>query len=132
MASNEAIQQAVTAYFGAIGRLGANAVAEAFAPNGVSNDPAGTPPHAGRDAVRQFMLGRLGAAEQLAFTADHIFVAGDTAAVKWTARLTAKNGRSVTVEGIDVFAVNDQGEIQTLDAYWDPAPVMTVLQGSTA
>ena len=46
---------------------------------------AGTPPHEGRDAIREFMQRRLGATERVAFTADQIFVAGDSATVKWTA-----------------------------------------------
>ena len=43
MASKEAIQSAVAEYFGAVSRMDANAVAEAFAPDGVSRDPVGTP-----------------------------------------------------------------------------------------
>ena len=129
VASKEAIQSAVAAYFGATRAMDANAVAEAFAPDGVSNDPVGTPPHKGRDAIRQFMQGVIAESERVESTADDVFIAGDSAAVKWTVQLTAKRGQSVTFEGIDVIQVNGQGKIQTLSAYWDPAPVLAVLRG---
>jgi steroid delta-isomerase len=89
----------------------------------------GTPAHAGRNTIRQFVQGRLTPTERLGFTPDHIFVAGDGAAFKWTAQITTKQGQSVSVEGIHVIQVNDDGKIQTLQAYWDPAPVLAVLRG---
>jgi steroid Delta-isomerase len=122
-------QSAVADYFGAVSRMDVNAVGDAFAPDGVSHDPVGTPPHEGRDAIREFMQRRLGATERLAFTVEQIFVAGDSAAVKWTAQLTSKNGRSAGVEGIDVIHVNEHGKTQALHAYWDPTPVLSVLEG---
>jgi ketosteroid isomerase-like protein len=44
-------------------------------------------------------------------------------------QLTSKRGQTVAVEGIDVIQVNEQGKIQRLDAYWDPAPVVRLFQG---
>ena len=73
--------------------------------------------------------GILAETERVMATPDQVFVAGDGAAFSWTVQLTTKHGRSVTFEGIDVIQVNDQGKIQTLHAYWDPAPVLAVLQG---
>jgi steroid delta-isomerase len=96
---------------------------------GVSNDPVGAPAQAGRDAIRKFFEGMGSATEQVTIKPDHIFIAGDSAAFKWTAQLTAKHGQSVSFEGIDVIRVNDEGKIQTLHAYWDPAPVLAVLRG---
>jgi len=128
MASKEAIQSAVAAYVAATGAMDANAVADAFAPDGVSNDPVGTPPHEGRTAIRQFMEAMVTEAQSVTTTPDQIFIAGDSAAFKWTVQLTTKHSRSVTFEGIDVIQVNDDGKIQSLHAYWDPAPVLAVLQ----
>ena len=129
MVSKEAIQSAVAAYFAATGSMDANAVAEAFAPDGVSTDPVGTPPHEGRDAIPRFIEGTLVETERVVVSPKQVFVAGDGAAFSWTVQLTTKHGRSVTFEGIDVIQVNDQGKIQTLHAYWDPAPVLAALKG---
>jgi steroid Delta-isomerase len=130
MPSKEAIQSAVAAYLDGTRAMDANAVAEAFAPDGESNDPVGTPPHKGRGAIRQFIQETMVHTERVVSTPDQLFIAGDSAAFKWSVQLTLKNGRSVTFEGIDVIQVNDQGKIQRLDAYWDPAPVLATLQGS--
>lgn len=129
MPSTEAIQLAVAAYIAATGAMDANAVAEAFARDGVSNDPVGMPPHTGRDGIRQFLQGILAETERVSITPDQLFIAGDSAAFKWTVHLTTKRGQSVTFDGIDVIQVNDDGKIQSLHAYWDPAPVLAVLQG---
>jgi len=109
--------------------MDANGFADTFAPNGLTHDPLGTPPQEGRDAIRQFLQGILAGCEPFGLAEDHVFIAGNCAAVKWTGQLTAKNGRSLTFEGIDVLEVNDQGEVQTVRAFWDPAPVLAVLQG---
>jgi steroid Delta-isomerase len=129
MASMETINAAVTAYYQALRAMDAKAWAETFAPNGVSHDPEGTPPHAGREAIRQFLQGILRGCEKFGLTEDNTYIAGQGAAVKWTGRLTAKNGGAVTFAGIDVLEVNDQGKIKYVHAYWDPGPVMAVLRG---
>jgi steroid delta-isomerase len=127
--SQEAVQAAIDAYLAGTRAMDPNAVAEAIATDGVSNDPVGSPPHEGRDAIRQFIQGAKAAIERIQSTADNVFIAGNCAAFKWSMQLTSKRGQTVAVEGIDVIQVNEQGKIQTLDAYWDPAPVLPLLQG---
>lgn len=56
-----------------------------------------------------------------------MYIVGDEATVKWTGQLAGKGGDAVSFEGIDVMMVDD-GKTQTLRAYWDPAPVVAVLQ----
>jgi steroid delta-isomerase len=75
------------------------------------------------------MQGMLTATERITVTPDQISIAGDSAAFKWTVQLTTKRGQSAKFDGIDVVQLNDGGEIQTLHAYWDPAPVLAVLHG---
>jgi steroid delta-isomerase len=57
-----------------------------------------------------------------------VTVAGNRAAVKFTARGTGKNGKTAMGEGIDIFEFNDHGTIQTMWGYWDPAAMMAQLQ----
>jgi steroid Delta-isomerase len=54
-------------------------------------------------------------------------IVGNEVAIKWTADGVGKNGRSVTFEGIDLWTLNDVGEIQSLRAYWNPEPVVAQL-----
>ena len=128
MPSQESVQSAIDAYLAASRAMDANAVAEAFATDGVSNDPVGSPPHEGRDAIRQFIQAATAALERIESTADNVFIAGDCAAFKWSMQLTSKRGQTAAVEGIDVIQVNEQGKIQSLDAYWDPAPLLPLLR----
>lgn len=117
-------RHAVAEYFAALRAMSPDAWVATFSDDAVSHDPVGAPPHPGKDAIRQFLTGVLSLFETVGLTEDHVFVAGNHAAIKWTGRGKGKNGRSVTFEGIDVITVNEQGKIQRVDAYWDPAPVI--------
>jgi steroid delta-isomerase len=126
--STETIAKAVADYFTAIRAMDASAWVATFAADGVSHDPVGTPPARGHAALRQFFEAIVGAFEKVGLFEDHVFVSGREAAVKWTGRGVGKNGREVTFEGIDIFEINDEGKIQNLRAYWNPAAMLAQLQ----
>lgn len=121
-------QKAVADYFAAIRAMDVDSWLSTFAEDAVSHDPVGAPPLSGHAALRQFFEGIAGAFERVGLFEDQVFVNGNEAAVKWTGRGTGKNGREVTFEGIDVFEVNDEGKIQTIRGYWNPAAMMAELQ----
>jgi steroid delta-isomerase len=127
--SPEIISRGVRAYFAAIRAMDLEAWVATFAPDATSYDPVGAPPTVGHDGLRQFFAAIVGAFKTVGLTEDHIFIAGDGAAVKWTGTGTGKNGRNVRFEGIDVFEFNSDGLIQTMRAYWNPAEVLMQLQG---
>ena len=121
-------QKAVADYFAAIRAMDINAWLSTFAENAVSHDPVGAPPMSGHAALRQFFEGIAGAFEKVGLFEDQVFINGNEAAVKWIGRGTGKNGREVAFEGIDIFEVNDEGKIQTVRGYWNPAAMMAELQ----
>jgi steroid Delta-isomerase len=127
--SPETISRTIKAYFAATRAMDIEAWVSTFAPDAVSYDPVGAPPTAGHDALRQFFMAIAGAFDTVGLSEDHVFIAGNGAAVKWTGRGKGKNGRQVTFEGIDIFELNPDGLIQTVRAYWNPAEVMMQLQG---
>lgn len=86
-------------------------------------------PLQGRTALRQFLAEVLGAFEKITMTQDHAFLSGNRVAVKFTGHGTGKNGRPVIFEGIDVFEINQEGTIETMWGYWNPAAMMAQLQG---
>ena len=121
------ISRAVRAYFLAIRAMNAEAFANTFAENGSTFDPEGSPPITGREALREFFQSICKNFKSVALTEDSVFVAGNGAAVKWTGHGTSMSGREVNFEGIDVFEINEDGKIQTIHAYWNPAEMIAQL-----
>jgi len=125
--SADRISRTVRSYFLAIRAMDAVAFANTFAEDGTTFDPVGTPGVTGREAIREFLESICKNFKTVALTEDSIFVAGDGAAVKWTGKGTSNSGREVSFEGIDVFEVNEDGKIQTVRAYWNPAEMIAQL-----
>lgn len=118
------IEQVVADYFAATRAMDRDAWIGTFAEDAISYDPVGGVPIEGHKGLRHFYQTIALAFEAVGMTEDHVFIAGDRAAVKWTGRGVGRNGREVTFEGIDVFEVNAQGKIQRMWGYWNPSSMM--------
>lgn len=125
--SADKISRAVRAYFLATRAMDAEAFANTFAEDGTTFDPVGTPGITGRDAIKEFLASICKNFKSVGLTEESVFVAGNGAAVKWTGRGTSATGKEVKFEGIDVFEINEDGKIQTVRAYWNPAEMIAQL-----
>lgn len=125
--SPEIVAQTVKAYFAALRAMDEKAWVNTFAEDAVSYDPVNAPPLVGHQKLAEFFQSVTGAFKEVGLTEDQVFIAGNSAAVKWTGRGISKNGRKVHFEGIDIIELNDAGQIQTLRAYWNPAEMMAQL-----
>src|SRR5256714_28383 len=125
--SADRISRAVRGYFLAIRAMDPEAFADAFAADGTTHDPHGSTAITGRPALREFFESICKNFKSVGLTEESIFIAGDGAAVKWTGKGTSTSGREVNFEGIDVIAVNLDGKIQTVHAYWNPAEMIAQL-----
>lgn len=125
--SPEIIADVVRTYFEALRTGNEQAWVNTFAEDAVSHDPVGAKPIRGHQSLQEFFQSIVNAFKKVSLTEDQIFIAGDGAAVKWTGRGISKQGRKVHFEGIDVFEINEEGRIQTLYAYWNPAEMMAQL-----
>lgn len=125
--SEEMIRTAVSNYLAAICAKDVDAWLATYAPDGVSHDPVGTPPLVGKEALRQFFNSIADLFETLSMGTDQVFIGGNCAAFKFTGQGRGKNGRDVTFEGIDIFEVNDEGQIQKVMAYWDAGALLKTL-----
>jgi len=125
--SADKISRAVRAYFLAIRAMDANAFANSFAEDGTTYDPVGSPAITGRDAIREFLASICKNFKSVGLTEDAVFVAGNGAAVKWTGKGTSNSGKEVRFEGIDVIEINEDGKIQNVHAYWNPAEMIAQL-----
>ena len=125
--SPEVISKVVKAYFAATREMDLKAWVNTFAEDAVSYDPVGGPASEGHQKLGEFFQSILGAFKTVGLTENHVFVAGNSAAVKWTANGVSKQGKKVRFEGIDIINVNEAGKIQTLYAYWNPAEMVAQL-----
>jgi len=125
--SPELITTAVKGYFAALRAMDQQAWVNTFAADATSHDPVGTPAICGHQKLGEFFQTISAAFKEVDLTADEIFIAGNSAAVKWSGRGISKQGRQARFEGIDVFTVNEAGKIQTLNAYWNPAEMVAQL-----
>ncbi len=128
MVSQKDIQEAINTYFDANNALDVDGFVDAFAPNASMYNNPGAPPITSQDAIRQMAQRFMAPYSQMNATQDRVFIWGNGAAVLYTAQLTAKNGRTASVQGIDIFEVNDQGKIQVIRYYWDPTPLVAILR----
>jgi len=125
--SPDKISRAVRAYFLAIRAMDADAFANTFAEDGTTFDPVGTPGITGHAAIREFLQNICKGFKSVGLTEDYVFVAGNGAAVKWTGQGVSASGKEVKFEGVDVIEVNEDGKIQTVHAYWNPAEMIAQL-----
>jgi steroid delta-isomerase len=123
----ENVPAVVARYFTAIGDMDPDAWVACFAEQGISYEPGAPAPLQGHAALRQFLMPVLGAFQAIRMTADHVFPYGNRVAVKFTGHGTGKNGMQVIFEGIDVFEIDQEGKIQTMWGYWNPAAMMAQL-----
>lgn len=129
MVAKEMIQSAIAGYFAANNMLDADAIAELFASNARMERVPGTSPIEGKEAIRQAYRQLFSTFSQSDVTAINTFIFGNGAAILYRGEFTAKSGKSAAVEGIDVFEINEAGQIQAIRFYWDPAPLYVILQG---
>jgi len=125
--STDVVARTVKDYFAALRAMDEKAWVHTFAADAVSYDPVGTPAIEGHDKLAEFFQTVMAAFQKVGLTEDDVFIAGNSAAVKWTGRGTSKAGKDVKFEGIDVFEFNEAGKIQTLHAYWNPAEMVAQL-----
>ena len=95
--------------------------------NVVVHEPAGSLPaegHAGAGEAWKVLTAPFRA---LSFERSKSFSSGSGIAVLWSCRARGVNGASAAAEGITVFEFDDEGLIETVVSYWDPAALLIEL-----
>lgn len=119
MPSAEQMTAAVHGYIDAFARGDAEAVVALFAADASVEDPVGTPPKVGHDAIREFYTFSMGTGAKLHLEGP-IRLGEDYAAFAFQVRL--KMGEAdATVDVIDVFRFDAAGKVRKMEAYFGPA-----------
>jgi steroid delta-isomerase len=86
--------------------------------NATVEDPVGSDPHVGIEAICAFYQGGFAAKTKLELTGP-VRCAGNSAAFPFTA--TPELGsKKMRIDVIDIFEFNDAGRILSMKAYWGP------------
>jgi steroid Delta-isomerase len=126
--TSEQMHDAVDRYFSARNSLDPAACTACFTDDATVHDPYGATPIQGAAALREFFCGIANALQEFRVEAKSIYMSGDRAAVLFRRSGVGKNGKSVTVEGVNVFEFNHAGKISGLWSYWDAAAVLAQLK----
>ena len=122
------IQELINAYFINMEKMNAQGWMEIFSPNALIYDPVGKPPSKPHEDSEKFFAIISNFFETMALSQDNVFILENSAAVKWTMKVVAKNKKTATAEGISIFEINKNLKIDQVSSYWDETTMMSQLK----
>lgn len=99
-----------------------------FAADAVVEDPVGTPPLQGTQAIAAYLATFPTLFTQMKLYSLDIKTGGQEAGVTWRIRFTTKTGHVFFLEGIGHFSFNQDGKIQTEKEFFNLAYFLEQLQ----
>ena len=90
-----------------------------FSADAVLEDPVGTPPMQGTQAIAAYLASFPTLFNQMKLYSLDIKVRGHEAAVKWRIRFTTKTGHVFFLEGVGFFKLNQEGKIELEREFFD-------------
>ena len=124
----EQIEAAVEEYFNAVGAFDIQRYVNTFAPDGVLEDPVGTPPIQGSAALGAFIAGISAPFSEIKHKIQEVIVCGHEAAVNWKLHLKTTTGKKIVVDGMGIFNFNENGKLQSVREFWDLEAFLAQLQ----
>ncbi len=111
-ANSDHIRATISRYIEFMNDSDVDSIAELYAEDATLEDPIGTTPLRGREAIRGFYAAAVGQVE-LELTGSPRVVAGEAAFP-----MHARFGGAETLEVIDVMVFDDDGRIASMRAFW--------------
>ena len=124
----EQIEALVTEVFEKFAAFDAQGTAALYAPDGTIEDPVGTPPVQGTQAIIAYLETFPTILNEIRVQHFDVTVAGQEAAIKWRLRFKTKTGNVFFVDGIGIFKINENGKVQSDREYFDYAYFLSQLQ----
>ena len=124
----EQIEALVTDVFNKFAAFDAQGTAALYAPDGTIEDPVGTTPVQGTQAIIAYLQTFPTILDEIRVQHFDVTVAGQEAAIKWRLRFKTKTGNVFFVDGIGIFKINEQGKVQSDRGYFDLAYFQSQLQ----
>jgi steroid delta-isomerase len=124
----EQIEAAVEEYFASVAARDVQRFVNTFAPDGVLEDPVGTPPVQGAQAIAAFITNLTAPFSKINPKIQEVIPCGQEAAVNWKINLTTTTGKKLTVDGMGIFKFNQAGKLESVREFWDLAAFLAQLQ----
>jgi len=124
----EQIEALVTEVFEKFAAFDAQGTAALYAPDGTIEDPVGTPPVQGTQAIIAYLETFPTILNEIRVQSFDVTVAGQEAAIKWRLRFKTKTGNVFFVDGIGIFKIDENGKVQSDREYFDYAYFLSQLQ----
>lgn len=122
---NEAVIEDV---FAGLAAFDVQRVVNHFAADAVVEDPVGTPPIQGKQAIAAYLETFPVLFSEIKLYSLDIKTGGQEVAVKWRLRFRTKTGKVFFLDGIGFFKFNQEGKIQTEKEFFDLAYFLAQLQ----
>jgi len=123
----EQIETIVTDMFNKFAAFDAQGTANIFAPDGTIEDPVGSTPVQGTQAILAYLETFPTILNEIRIQSFDVTVCGHEAAVKWRLRFKTKTGNVFFVDGIGIINVNENGKIQSDREFFDQAYFLSQL-----
>lgn len=114
----EAITAAVHAYVAAFDRSDPAAVRDLFAAGATVEDPVGSLPHKGYEAIHAFYAKSMQTGAKLHLEGP-VRICGNTAAFAFSVKLAMPEA-AMQIDVIDIFEFDDAGKVTAMRAYFGP------------
>lgn len=124
----EQIEAIVTDVFNKFAAFDAQGTAALYAPDGTIEDPVGTTPVQGTQAIIAYLETFPTILNEIRVQHFDVTVAGQEAAIKWRLRFKTKTGNVFFVDGVGIFKINPDGKVQSDREYFDYAYFLSQLQ----
>ena len=125
--TQQQIEAALEDAFAGLIAFDAPRVLNHFAEDAVLEDPVGTPPMQGKQAIAAYLATFPTIFNHMKLYSLDIKVGGQEAAVKWRIRFTTKSGNTFFLDGIGYFKFNQDGKIQIEKEFFDLAYFLSQL-----
>jgi Ketosteroid isomerase-related protein len=124
----EQMEAAVEEYFDSIASMNVQRFVNNFAPDGVLEDPVGTPPVQGTQAIAAFFGAITAPFSDIKAKVQEVIPCGQEAAVNWKLNLKTTNGKRITIDGMGVFKFDQSGKLVSVREFWDLGAFLEQLQ----
>ncbi|MFI9535125.1 nuclear transport factor 2 family protein [Nocardia fusca] len=111
------IRDVVEQYVKLVGSGPTSAIVDLYAPDAVIEDPIGTEPKQGHQAIREFYDVIAGLERETSLAPETVRIAGNHAAFVFTL-VTRAGGQRMTLSPIDTMEFDAEGRIIRMRAYW--------------